>query len=122
MSKKAFGLSRKGPDHLTEELSSVLMADAWFEFKVLFTQVHANLKARSLCRGDVEMLRLRMYEKLQLLVRTGVVEKKLKEYRGNPAAIEAFQVRVAAERCRHLLATVVVETGPRGSHSGVLAN
>jgi hypothetical protein len=122
MSKKAFGLSRKGPDHLTEELSSVLQADAWFEFKALFELVHASLKSRNLGRGDMEMMRLRAYEKLQTLVRVGVVEKKVKEYRGNKAALEAFREKVAAEHCRQLLRTVKVETGPRAAHIGLLSN
>ena len=53
-----------------------------YEFKSLFTVVHANLKARNAASGGEEMLRLRIYEKLQNLVQVGVVKKTGKEYRG----------------------------------------
>ena len=100
----------------------MLQADAWFEFKALFTVVHTNLKERQLGRGDLEMLRLRAYEKLQTLVRTGIVDKKGKEYRGNSKALVVFREKLAAEHCRQLLTAVKVETGPRSAHIGILAN
>jgi hypothetical protein len=101
--KRAFRLVRAGPDYLTDELTAALAADTWFEFKPLFSLVHANLRKRNLADGGEEMLRLRAYEKLQNLVRYGLVEKSEKHYRGIPAQLADFAERLAAERCRHLL-------------------
>ena len=87
MAKKYGGsLSRRGPDILTEELAMILSGKTHFEFKPLFTIVHANLRARNLANGGEEMLRLRVYEKLQELVSKGMVDKTIskgvKEYFG----------------------------------------
>ena len=87
MAKKYGGtLSKRGPDILTEELATVLSSKAHFEFKPLFNLVHANLRARNLANGGEEMLRLRVYEKLQELVSKGMVNrvmnKGVKEYVG----------------------------------------
>ena len=85
MAKKYGGtFSRRGPDVLTEELAVVLCGTARFEFKPLFTLVHANLRARKLANGGEDMLRLRLYEKLQELVHKGMVQttmnRGVKEY------------------------------------------
>ena len=74
---KTFGgsFSRRGPDVLTEELAVILSGDAHFEFKPLFSLVYANLRSRNLASGGEEMLRLRVYEKLQALVSRGMVDK-----------------------------------------------
>ena len=61
-----------------------------FEFKPLFSLVHANLKSRNAASGGEEMLRLRAYEKLQNLVNAGLVMKVGKEYRGVAAGLETF--------------------------------
>ena len=57
-----------------------------FEFKALFTIVYTNLRARKLANGGEEMLRLRVYEKLQNFVSRGMVTKTItkgvKEYLG----------------------------------------
>ncbi|HWB61042.1 MAG TPA: hypothetical protein VG733_16225 [Chthoniobacteraceae bacterium] len=78
--------SRRGPDKVTEELAVVLSAKTSFEFKPLFELVHANLRARKSAAGGEEMLRLRTYEKLQVLVNLGMVRKTItkaaKTYRG----------------------------------------
>ena len=78
--------SRRGPDAVTEELVAVLTGKGCHEFKPLFTLVHANLRARNLASGGEEMLRLRVYEKLQYLVTQGmvskIVTKGIKEYSG----------------------------------------
>ena len=78
--------TRKGPDVLSEEVATVLFGNPAFEFKALFTVVHANLRARKLANGGEEMLRLRVYEKLQYLVGRGMVDKTItkgvKEYLG----------------------------------------
>ena len=74
----------------------MLSAKASFEFKDLFTIVHANLKARNAASGGEEMLRLRAYEKLQNFVGAGIVKKKGKEYRGVAAALAEYIETAAA--------------------------
>jgi len=88
--KTNYGFSRRGPDNVTEEVARVVSRAGSHEFKVLFLEVHANLKARNLTGGGEEMLRLRAYEKLQNLVAAGIVNKKGKEYFGVPAALATF--------------------------------
>jgi hypothetical protein len=82
--KSAF--ARKGPDAMTEELVAVLSVKESFEFKPLFETIHANLRARNAAGSSEEMLRLRIYEKLQHLVAQGAVKKTIaketKKYRG----------------------------------------
>ena len=78
--------TRKGPDILSEELATVMFGNAALEFKPLFATVYANLRARKIANGGEEMLRLRVYEKLQALVGRGMVNKTItagvKEYLG----------------------------------------
>ena len=45
------------------------------EFKSLFDVVHANLRAKNAASGGEEMLRLRLYEKLQNFVQAGFSKK-----------------------------------------------
>jgi len=78
MSKSLGGsFSRRGPDLITEELVAVLSGNGSFEFKPLFEMVYESLRARKSTSGWEEMLRLRAYEKLQSLVRQGMVEKTI---------------------------------------------
>jgi len=88
--KSTSSFSRRGPDRVAEELATVLSAKGSYEFKALFTLVHANLKARNAASGGEEMLRLRAYEKLQNLVEAGVVKRTGKEYKGVPAALATY--------------------------------
>lgn len=74
--------SRRVPDHVTDELVTVLSNKQTFGFNDLFEVVYENLKARNAVSGGEEMLRLRAYEKLQNLVTRGLVEKNGKVYRG----------------------------------------
>jgi len=80
--------SRRMPDTLTEELVAVLSSRASFEFKPLFDIVLLNLRARNAASGGEEMLRLRVYEKLQGLVNQGAVDRTVngttKKYKGVP--------------------------------------
>jgi len=94
--KTTYGFSRRGPDRVAEELAAVLSTKASFEFKALFTIIHANLRAKNQASGGEEMLRLRAYEKLQNLVEAGFVKKVGKEYRGVPAGLASF-LETAAE-------------------------
>ena len=93
-------LTRKGPDVLSEELATVLFGKTAFEFKPLFSVVYANLRARKLANGGEEMLRLRIYEKLQALVSRGMVDKTItkgvKEYLGLASLSVALPVVAVA--------------------------
>ncbi|MGA7905221.1 MAG: hypothetical protein WBL40_04385 [Terrimicrobiaceae bacterium] len=74
--------SRRRPDNITEELVTALSGSKSYEFKALFSVIHAALRARNAASGGEEMLRLRAYEKLQNLVRQGQVKKTGKRYEG----------------------------------------
>src|SRR6478672_6717523 len=74
--------SRRAPDNVTEELVAALSGSKSYEFKALFSVIHAALRARNAASGGEEMLRLRTYEKLQNLVRQGQVKKTGKKYKG----------------------------------------
>jgi len=74
------------PDNVTEELVAVLSSKASFEFKPLFDIILLNLRERNAASGGEEMLRLRVYEKLQGLVGQGAVNRTVtgitKKYKG----------------------------------------
>ena len=69
-------------DHVTDELVNALSVDDSYEFKALFVKVFEALKRRNAVSGGEEMLRLRCYEKLQGMLRDGLVKKNGKTYRG----------------------------------------
>src|SRR5438552_11065799 len=77
---------RRAPDNVTEELVAVLSSRASFEFKPLFDVILLNLRQRNAASGGEEMLRLRVYEKLQGLVHQGAVDRTVngitKKYKG----------------------------------------
>ena len=77
---------RRVPDNVTEELVAALSGSKSYEFKALFSVIHAALRARNAGGGE-EMLRLRTYEKLQNLVRAGQVKKTGKKYKGVAKAL-----------------------------------
>ena len=92
--------TRKGPDILSEEMALVMFGKAAFEFKALFTVVYTNLRARKMANGGEEMLRLRVYEKLQAFVSRGMVDKTItkgvKEYLGLASLSSALPVVTVA--------------------------
>jgi hypothetical protein len=94
--KTTYAFARRGPDKVTEAIAGVLSSGTSFEFKTLFTAVHADLKARNAASGGEEMLRLRSYEKLQSLVQAGIVKKTGKDYRGVSKALVTFMDEMAA--------------------------
>jgi hypothetical protein len=78
--------TRRAPDNITEELVTLLSSKTSFEFKPLFDIILLNLRERNLAGGGEEMLRLRVYEKLQNLVGQGAVNRTVtgitKKYKG----------------------------------------
>ena len=64
----------------------MLSSRASFEFKPLFDIILLNLRERNAASGGEEMLRLRVYEKLQGLVGQGAVNRTVngitKKYKG----------------------------------------
>src|SRR5437667_1503465 len=86
MSKSTAAFSRRMPDNISEELVAVLSCRETFEFKPLFDIILLNLRERNAASGGEEMLRLRVYEKLQGLVGQGAVNRTVtgitKKYKG----------------------------------------
>jgi hypothetical protein len=96
----------KTPDRLTKELATALTARTWFEFKPLFLLVYSSLRQCNAAHGGEEMLRLRTYDRLQDLVRRGIVEKTGKLYRGRLDRLAELVNHVAAQQCPILLEAV----------------
>ena len=93
---------RRAPDNLTEELVAVLSSKASFEFKPLFDILLVNLRQRNAASGGEEMLRLRVYEKLQGLVSQGAVNRTIagstKKYKGIAARMRVLSIEMKALR------------------------
>src|SRR5881397_208456 len=94
--------SRRMPDNVTEELVAVLSSRASFEFKPLFDIILLNLRERNAASGGEEMLRLRVYEKLQGLVGQGAVNRTVtgttKKYKGVAPRLVALRAEMKALR------------------------
>jgi hypothetical protein len=90
------------PDNITEELVAVLSSKASFEFKPLFEILLLNLRERNAASGGEEMLRLRVYEKLQGLVSQGAVNRTVtgvtKKYKGVAPRLQTLSVEMKALR------------------------
>ena len=90
------------PDNLTEELVAVLSSKASFEFKPLFDMVLLKLRERNAASGGEEMLRLRVYEKLQGLVHQGAVDRTVngttKKYKGVPPRMRGLKAEMKVLR------------------------
>src|SRR6478752_10257752 len=103
MSKRsAISFTRRGPEHITEEMIAVLSSKASFEFKPLFEIMLLNLRERNAATGGEEMLRLRAYEKLQGLVSQGAVNRTItgttKKYKGVAARMVVLRAEMKALR------------------------
>jgi hypothetical protein len=103
MSKKASAaFSRRMPDIITEELVAVLSSKASFEFKPLFDIIFSKLRERNAASGGEEMLRLRVYEKLQGLVNQGAVTRVVtgivKKYKGVAAPLSTLGAEMKVMR------------------------
>src|SRR5437870_4351697 len=94
--------TRRMPDNVTEELVAVLSSKASFEFKPLFDIVLLNLRERNAASGGEEMLRLRVYEKLQGLVGQGAVNRTVtgttKKYKGVGPRMNTLRAEMKALR------------------------
>src|SRR5438876_9394188 len=93
---------RRMPDNVTEELVAVLSCRDSFEFKPLFDIVLLNLRDRNAASGGEEMLRLRVYEKLQGLVGQGAVNRTVtgttKKYKGVGPRMNTLKAEMKALR------------------------
>jgi hypothetical protein len=89
--------ARRRVDILGEELVATLSRNESFEFKPMFQIVYTNLQARDAASGGEEMLRLRMYEKLQNLVCQGMVKKSGKKYRGVRSMLATLRTETRTE-------------------------
>ena len=72
--------SRKTPDLVTDELILILHEAGMLEFNDIFQRIVVVMKAKHMSLGGEEILRLRIYEKLQNLVSAGGLMKKGREY------------------------------------------
>ena len=63
--------SRKTPDLVTDELILILHEAGMLEFNDIFQRTVVVMKAKHMSLGGEEILRLRIYEKLQNLVSAG---------------------------------------------------
>ena len=103
MSKKpGASFTRRAPDIITEELVAVLSSRASFEFKPLFDIILSKLRERNAASGGEEMLRLRVYEKLQGLVNQGAVTRVatgiVKKYKGVAVRLAALSAEMKVLR------------------------
>ncbi len=79
--------SRKTPDLVTDELIIILHEAGMLEFNDIFQRTVIVMKQKHMSLGGEEILRLRIYEKLQGLVSAGGLVKKGREYTAQPKLI-----------------------------------
>ena len=82
-------------DHASDELVVALLAKPTYVFNELYQVVEASLHAQKRSRVGEEMLRLRVYEKLQALVSRGLVRKTDKKYSAVRTALQAYAAEIA---------------------------
>ena len=80
----------------------MLSSKASFEFNPLFEIILLNLRKRNATNGGEELLRLRVYEKLQGLVYQGAVKRTVtgitKQYKGIPKRMVVLRTKMKALR------------------------
>jgi hypothetical protein len=91
---------RPTQDFVSEEMVTALIKKTSYDFNELFEAIHARLRARNATGSGKEMLRLRIYEKLQILVAQGVVKKEAKVYTGVRNALQTRMAEMAAAKAR----------------------
>lgn len=77
---KLQGSSRKSPDLVTDELIDIMQKVGVLEFNEIFLQALSAMKEKKMPMSGEEILRLRIYDKLQNLVSAGGLMKKGKVY------------------------------------------
>jgi len=85
-------------DFVSEEMAVALLEKSTYDFGELFEAVHAKLRVRNATGSGKEMLRLRIYEKLQILVAQGLVKKDGKKYSAVRAAVQERMAEMAASK------------------------
>ena len=80
----------------------MLSSKASFEFNPLFEIILFNLRKQNAASGGEELLRLRVYEKLQGLVYQGTVKRTVigitKKYKGIPKRMVVLRTKMKALR------------------------
>jgi len=79
---------------------TTLLKSTSYDFNDLFEAVHARLRARNATGSGKEMLRLRIYEKLHILVAQGLVKKDGKVYTGVRSTLLIRLAEMAAAKAR----------------------
>ena len=87
-------------DLVSEEMVVALLDKPSYEFSELFPVVHEKLRARNAASGGEEMLRLRVYEKLQIFVTQGLVKKDGKKYSAVKTALRVRAAEMADAKAR----------------------
>ena len=67
-------------DQIREEIIDALLGSGMLQFNDIFLFVVEALKKKGFSTGGEEILKLRIYEKLQMLVSLGALGKRGKEY------------------------------------------
>jgi hypothetical protein len=91
---------RPAQDFVSEEMVTALLKKTSYDFNELFEVIHARLRVRNATGSGKEMLRLRIYEKLQILVAQGLVKKDSKVYSGVGSALQTRVAEMAAAKAR----------------------
>ena len=91
---------RPALDFVSEEMVTALLKKPSYDFNGLFEEVHARLRARNAAGSGKEMLRLRVYEKLHILVSQGIVKKEDKIYSGVRGALQTRMAEMAEAKAR----------------------
>ena len=79
---------------------TALLKKTSYDFNDLFEAIHARLRVRNATSSGKEMLRLRIYEKLHILVAQGLVKKDGKVYTGVRDALLVRIAEMAAAKAR----------------------
>lgn len=94
---------RPGLDFVSEEMVAALLKKPTYDFNELFEEVLNRLRARNAAGSGKEMLRLRVYEKLRMLVGEGLVTKgEDKTYTGDRSALQTRRAEMAEAKARIL--------------------
>jgi len=91
---------RQTQDFVSEELVAALLEKPSYDFNELFAAIYEKLRARNAAGGGKEMLRLRLYEKLHIMVAQGLVKKAEKRYTAVRPALRARLAEMAAEKAK----------------------